>query len=141
MIKNDATPVPAIPALPKSLSRPQTAHTPPKSAPPNQPLTLTLQLTPPKDARAVRLHYRPLNQLAQFKTLEQPAASSVTFTIPAGDLPPNWDLLYYFEILNRENSGWFEPDPLVATPYHVVKVSNDSAPDRPSALAEAARPK
>jgi len=111
------------------------------TAPPNQPLTLTLQITPPKDATVLRLHYRPLNALAKFKTIEKPWAASITFIIPAEDLPPNWDLLYYFEILNRENSGWFEPDPLLATPYHIVKVTNDTPPDRSAPVAEAARPK
>jgi hypothetical protein len=31
--------------------------------------------------------------------------------------------MYYFEILNSEGGGWFQPDPLVTTPYYVVKVS------------------
>ena len=30
--------------------------------------------------------------------------------------------MYYFEILNRGGSGWFQPDPQTATPYYVVKV-------------------
>jgi hypothetical protein len=35
---------------------------------------------------------------------------------------PSWDLMYYFEILNRAGGGWFYPDPQNATPYYVVKV-------------------
>ena len=46
-----------------------------------------------------------------------PSATSITHTAPRSALP------------------------LVATPYHVVQVSNDPRPDRSSALAEAARPK
>jgi hypothetical protein len=30
--------------------------------------------------------------------------------------------MYYFEVLNKQGGGWFEPDPAVATPYYVVKV-------------------
>ena len=71
--------------------------------------------------KAVRLHYRPLNQLAKFKTLENAGAKGV-FTIPAVDVSPRWDLMYYFEILNKENTGWFDPDPRVATPYYVVRI-------------------
>src|SRR5437016_3866535 len=26
-----------------------------------------------------------------------------------------WDLMYYFEILNREGGGWFQPDPHTTT--------------------------
>ena len=42
--------------------------------------------------------------------------------IPASDVSARWDLMYYFEVLNDRNSGWFEPDPLRETPYYVIKV-------------------
>jgi hypothetical protein len=51
--------------------------------------------------------------------VEQPAAKT-TFTIPPEDVTQKWDLQYYFEILNREGGGWFQPDPAQATPYYVV---------------------
>jgi hypothetical protein len=70
----------------------------------------------------VRLHYRPVNQLAKFKTLE--AKPGGVFQIPAEDVSANWDLMYYFEVLNDQKTGWFQPDPLVATPYYVVKVNS-----------------
>jgi len=60
-----------------------------------------------------------VNQLAKFKMLEMPAANA-TFTIPGEDVSGRWDLLYYFEILNRAGSGWFYPDPAMAKPYFVV---------------------
>lgn len=132
---------PVIPPLPKSLPRPQFKHIPPATAAPGRPLALTLQMVPWQDVRTVRLHYRPLNQLAPFQTIEKPAAASITFTIPASDISARWDLLYYFEILNRENAGWFEPDPLVATPYHVVKISHDPAVDRSASVPKTARRK
>ena len=31
--------------------------------------------------------------------------------------------MYYFEVLNDANSGWFQPDPLTQTPYYVVQTS------------------
>jgi hypothetical protein len=39
-----------------------------------------------------------------------------TFTIPGEDISARWDLMYYFEVLNKEKSGWFYPDPASATP-------------------------
>ena len=111
-----------VPPLPKTLPRPQFAHTPVKASPPEQPLTLTLQIAPAKDVRAVRLHYHTQDPAAPLKSIQKPAAAVITFTIPPGDIPPNSDLLYYFEILNRENSGWFEPDPLAGAAYHVVRI-------------------
>ncbi len=106
---------------PGALPRPTLAHTPPKSITAERPLTVTLRIWPLTQTSAVRLHYRPLNQQAKFKTLEAPASKPV-FTIPAADISPRWDLMYYFEVLNREGGGWFEPDPDRATPYFVVKV-------------------
>lgn len=106
---------------PKRLPRPNIAHAPPKTAPPDRPLELTLRITPSTPVKAVRLHYRPVNQLAEFKTLENAGAKG-SFTIPAGDVSTRWDLMYYFEVLNQENAGWFDPDPRTATPYYVVPV-------------------
>jgi len=106
----DSTPDP-IPA------RPAIAHTPIHTATPGQSINLTLQIAPIKDVSAVRLHYRALDAHAT-QTLEKPAAASVSFTIPAQAA----DFLYYFEILDKSNRAWLEPDPLVTTPYHVVRV-------------------
>lgn len=106
---------------PKRIPRPAIAHVAPKVALANRPLRLTLTISPPSAVKSVRLHYRPVNQLATFKTLELPGARPV-FTIPAEDVSPRWDLMYYFEILNPVHTGWFQPDPGVATPYYVVRV-------------------
>jgi hypothetical protein len=75
----------------------------------------------PGAARTVRLHYRPLNALEPFRTLEA-RAGAATFTIPAEEVSAEWDLLYYFEVLHESGGGWFHPDPDKATPYYVVKV-------------------
>jgi hypothetical protein len=118
---SQARPAPVPQRWSRPLDRPAFAHTPPKSAAAGKPLPLALKVWPLKDVTTVRLHYRAVNQLAKFKTLDAPA-SKASFVIPADDLSPRWDLMYYFEVLNRERSGWFEPDPDRATPYYVVKV-------------------
>ena len=114
-----APPEPGPQKWPQSLPRPTLAHTPPNTAPAGGPLTLTLRVAPPADVKSVRLHYRPLNQLASFKTLEAPPDRAV-FSIPDEDISPRWDFMYYFELLSRGGGGWFEPDPTAATPYYVV---------------------
>ena len=98
------------------------SHAPPPSTPSAQPLVLALHIAEPKSVSAVRLHYRPLDPAAMTKAIEMPAAADVTFTIPAADIAGNWDLLYFFEILHADGNGWFEPDPLTATPYRTVHV-------------------
>jgi hypothetical protein len=117
--------IPEITLLP---IRPQLQHTPVKNSVPDQPLTLTIQITPSKDVASVRLHYRATNPALPPKTVEEPGSSSVSFTIPGPDIPVNWDLVYYFEILTRENRGWFEPDPSSGTPYYVVKIAAPTGP-------------
>ena len=69
----------------------------------------------------LRLHYRTLNQLEQFKTVEK--APGEDFVIPGSDISGGYDLMYYFEVLNDANGGWFQLDPLVQTPYYVVQTS------------------
>ena len=95
---------------------------PPASAPSEQPLVVVLQITQPKTVGPVRLHYRPLDPAAVTKTIEMPAAAEISFTIPAADITGNWDVMYYFEILDGNGGGWFAPDPLTATPYWTVHV-------------------
>ncbi len=100
----------------KPIPRPQISHTPVKTIQPDHPIELSIQINA-KDATSVRLHYR-LVESTEPHVIEKPAAASVAFTIP----PTDYDILYYFEILNRERTGWFEPDPFTSTPYYVIKV-------------------
>ena len=109
----------------KSSPPPVFTHFAPKKADAGSPLTLTLQVSPTANLTSVRLHYRPLNQLASFKTLEASPVRA-TFTIPGNEISAEYDLLYYFEVLSR-SSGWFYPDPAKTTPYFVVETQG--APD------------
>jgi len=104
-------------AAAKPQPRPKFDHTPVKSAPIDKPIDIALQINPPRSAVSVRLHYRAVNS-AETQTIEKPAEASVAFTLPPSDA----DLIYYFEILNRDNGGWFEPDPFTTSPYFVIKI-------------------
>ena len=105
----------------RPMPRPAIAHQPPATAKAGQAVALQLTLSNAAAVTAIRLYYRPVNQLAKFKTIEN-AAGRTSFTIPGEDVSAKWDLMYYFEILNTGGSGWFHPDPQAATPYYVVKV-------------------
>ena len=109
------------------LPRPTFRHIPPAIAHPGEPLRIALEIGDRRDCTVIRLHYRPVNQLAKFKTLEATPAK-VAFTIPGEDVSGKWNVMYYFEILNRGGSGWFFPDPHVATPYYVVRTSTPIFP-------------
>lgn len=114
-------PAPVIPPPPKFGSRPQMTHIPPASAIAGHDLSLTIRVAPGANVQGIRLYYRPVNQLAQFQMAEAQGAHA-TFTIPGADISEHWDLMYYFEVLNKQDGGWFEPDPAVATPYYLLKV-------------------
>ncbi len=107
--------------FPKFFPRPTITHHPPVSAIEGRPVTLNIRIASASNVTRIRLHYRSLNQKAQFKTIEN-AADEQSFTIPGEDLSAHWDLMYYFEILNQGASGWFHPDPQHATPYYVIRV-------------------
>jgi hypothetical protein len=113
-------PLPAM-FTPKALPRPSITHEAPAKAEAGRALVLRLRVSPETEVSAVRLHYRAVNQLAAFHTIEI-RPGELTFTIPAEDVSAKWDLMYYFEVLNTQRTGWFQPDPAVATPYYVVPV-------------------
>jgi hypothetical protein len=120
-------PAPSIPfRWPKQLPRPSLEESPPKTAIAGKPLRLSIRVPSNAGAKLVRLHYRPLSQLAAWKNMDA-APQHAEFTIPPGEVSAKWDLQYYFEILNGEGGGWFQPDPLIATPYHVVRVEVDTS--------------
>ena len=90
-------------------------HTALEFATAGHPLTVSLSVVD-GDTHTVRLHYRTLNQNEPFHTLE----GGPSFTIPGEDVSARWDLMYYFEVLNSDLTGWFFPDPATRTPYFVV---------------------
>jgi hypothetical protein len=112
------------PIATEQLARPEMQHRAPATARANTAVPLALTISNPSNVRVVRLHYRPVNQLVPFKTIE--AAPGAAFTIPGEDVSPRWDLMYYFEVINRTNGGWFHPNPLKETPYFVVNVTSGS---------------
>jgi hypothetical protein len=61
-----------------------------------------------------------VNQLAAFKVID--GDNKGNFTIPQGEISGRNDLMYYFEVLNDDNHGWFQPDPFRETPYYVLRV-------------------
>jgi hypothetical protein len=118
---SNATPNYPPPFVSGQIARPTMRHEPPAAVPSGKSVSLKLAISGGGNVRTVRLYYRPVNQLAQFKMLE--AAPGAEFTIPGNDISARWDLMYYFEVLNDRNGGWFQPDPARATPYYVVQVT------------------
>jgi hypothetical protein len=122
VIQSRTPPAPmAVRDEPPLLPRPAMRHDAPTHWPAGQPLRVELALDDTHAVRAVRLHYRPVNQLAVFRAMES-GPDKTSFIIPGADVTPAADLMYYFEVLRADGGGWFEPDPLERTPYYVVEI-------------------
>jgi hypothetical protein len=88
------------------------------------PLTLGLRVDDDSDMADVWLHYRAVDQNAEFrvKPMEKNGDGEYTAVIPASDFDPNFDEMYYFELVDRFGSGSFYPDAFTAGRYYVIKI-------------------
>ena len=43
-------------------------------------------------------------------------------TIPAEEIPPKWDLMYFIEVMDQQGNGQIHPDLNKETPYFVVSL-------------------
>jgi hypothetical protein len=103
----------------KQLPRPRFNHEMPQSARAGEALKLSLDIANKEHVTKVRLYYRALDQLVKFKSIEH--APGEAFSIPGEDITTEYDLMYYFEVLNDKGGGWFVLDPLAQTPYYVLR--------------------
>lgn len=104
---------------------PQVTHQPVTSAPAGKPLTVTAEVRDPAGVKWVRLRYRSVNQQQDYRTLPMLATGSpdqYRAVIPAVDIPPTWDLMYFIEVMDQAGNGGIHPDLNKETPYVVVKL-------------------
>ena len=77
-------------------------HQPVTSAAAGKPITIKLQVTAPAGVKWVRLRYRNVNQEQEYQTLPMVATSekdSYEVTVPADQINPTWDFMYYLQIM------------------------------------------
>jgi hypothetical protein len=106
-------------------SAPVVEHERVKSASAGEPLTITARVTDPSGVQSVRLRYRHLTQFEDFATLDMQAAGpggTYSATVPAAAISPEWDFMYFLEVIDKAGNGGIWPDLLKETPYVVVKV-------------------
>jgi hypothetical protein len=73
----------------------------------------------------VRLRYRSVNQHQDYRTLPmQPTGEKDRYraVIPAEEIPPTWDLMYFIEAMDKAGNGHIHPDLNRETPYVVVRL-------------------
>ena len=104
---------------------PEVVHQPITTAPPGQPLTITAEVRDPAGVKWVHLRYRSVNQRQDYRTLPmQPTGIKDQYrvVIPAEDIPPTWDLMYFIEAMDQQGNGRIHLDLDRQTPYIVVKL-------------------
>ncbi len=104
---------------------PTVVHQPITSAPAGQPLTVTAEVRDPSGVKWVRLRYRGVNQTFDYQTLPmQPAGVQDRYqtTVPAEQIVPRWDFMYYIEVMDNQGNGKIYPDFNKETPYVVVRL-------------------
>ena len=73
----------------------------------------------------IRLRYRHVNQKEDYRSAEMTLdtrAGVYTASIPDSFIDPQWDLMYFVEIVDRKGNGRIYPDLETETPYKVVGV-------------------
>ena len=91
----------------------------------NQPVNIRIRVSAPLGVKWVRLRYRAVNQQVEFKTLPmEPDATPGEYraVIPADDIDPTYDLMYYIELMDKAGHGRIFPDLNKETPYKMIKL-------------------
>jgi hypothetical protein len=107
------------------VSAPLVMHQPVTTAPVGQPIAVSAEVRDPVGVKWVRLRYRSVNQHQDYRTLAMvPTGDKAQYrtVIPADDIPPTWDLMYFIEAMDKNGNGRIYPDLKHATPYIVVKL-------------------
>jgi hypothetical protein len=100
-------------------------HTPVISVSVGKPLVITVKVSAPAGVKWVRLRYRSVNQDYDYQTLEMlPAGEKDSYQaiVPADQINPEWDFMYFIEVMDNNRKGRIYPDLNKETPYGFVKL-------------------
>lgn len=106
-------------------SPPAASFTPIASAVVGRPLKIAVKVTDPSGVKWVRLRYRNVTQFDDYQTLEMKPASVKDWyqaIVPAEKLSPEWDFMYFFEVMDNCSNGKIYPDLENEMPYVIVKL-------------------
>jgi hypothetical protein len=104
---------------------PTIEHAPVTKATASQSLRIEATVTDPVGVKWVRLRYRSVNQYQDYHTLEMTSTGepdSYAAIVPAEQMDPRRDFMYFIEALDNAGNGCIYPDLNIRTPYIVVKL-------------------
>ncbi len=100
-----------------------------RSARPGQDLVVSALVKSPLEIQSVRLRYRHLTQFEDYETVEMAfdrASGRYVGVIPGSFIVPEWDLMYFVEVLPKHGPGRKAPDLEREMPYVIVPVERAS---------------
>jgi hypothetical protein len=109
-------------------------HVPKKSCREGMDLQIVLDIKSPYQLKTIRLCYSHVNQHAALESsLMYKESDHYGGFIPAAYIKKEWDILYYFDMVDITGKGTIYPDFRIQTPYYVVHVLS---PDQAAQDAE-----
>lgn len=103
----------------------QITHQAVNSVPVGKPLTVSVKVSAPAGVKWVRLRYRSVNQEQDYQSLSMVQTgekNSYQALVPAGQINPKWDFMYFIEVMDNKGNGRIYPDLNKETPYIIVKL-------------------
>jgi hypothetical protein len=103
----------------------QITHQPVTSVSFGEPLSVSAKVSAPAGVKWVRLRHRSVNQGFDYETLPMhPTGENGSFQaiVPAEQINPKWDFMYFIEVMDNNGNGRIYPDLNKDTPYIFVKL-------------------
>jgi hypothetical protein len=100
-------------------------HQPVTTLPAGEPLKITIRVTARSGIKWVNLSYRNVNQDIEYNTLpmqQTDEADTYEATVPADQINPKWDFMYFIKIIDKDGNGIIHPNFSTETPYVIVKL-------------------
>lgn len=104
---------------------PTVSHTPVTQCTLGKPVKITAEVCASSGIKWVRLRYRGVSQHQDYRTLRMlPTGKKCQYEaeIPAEQIRPEWDLMYFIEVMDNHGNGKIYPELEKETPYVVVRL-------------------
>ncbi len=95
------------------------------SASVGKPIAITVKATAPAGIKWVHLRYRSVNQDPDYQTLpmlKDARNDEYQATVPVDQIDPEYDLMYFIEVMDNSGRGTIYPDLNKETPYRFIKL-------------------
>ena len=116
---------PIVLKLTNDYEPPELIHEPVTDTPAEKPLKITAKVNYSSGIKWVRVRYRGVTQYQEYQTLPMRSTGGSNMyeaVIPGNKLAPEWDFMYFFEVMDNQGNGKIYPDLEKETPYILVKL-------------------